>query len=172
MVYYHPQYNWVVKSPIHTNLPRFFSLLKCHKGSRHFSLWSGIENAGANFKKIWPTMPPFNGFGHANLHPSKVMIVIHSWELTYPCCQALLSRWFSFPQVGYVSVPWRVDIIYIWWVYYICLNSIKRSAGTWTCQWLFLVPLKGGRDFNWRYIPLIYHLYIAFWGGYMLPTTF
>ena len=35
-------------------------------------------------------------------------------------------------------------------------------------QWLFLVPLKGGRwhspSPNWQYIPLIYHLYIAFWG--------
>ena len=30
-------------------------------------------------------------------------------------------------------------------------------------QWLFLVPIKGGR---WHIIPLplIYHLYIAFWG--------
>ena len=25
---------------------------------------------------------------------------------------------------------------------------------------------------NWQYIPLIYHLYIAFLGGHMLPTTF
>ena len=43
-------------------------------------------------------------------------------------------------------------------------------------QWLFLVPLTGGRwhspSPNWQYIPLIYHLYIAFLGGHMLPTTF
>ena len=36
-------------------------------------------------------------------------------------------------------------------------------------QWLFLVPLKGGRwhspSPNWQYIPLIYHLYI-----YILPS--
>ena len=34
-------------------------------------------------------------------------------------------------------------------------------------QWLFLVPIKGGRWHiipNWQYIPIIYHLYIAFWG--------
>ena len=37
-------------------------------------------------------------------------------------------------------------------------------------QWLFLVPLKGGRwhspSPNWQYIPLIYHLYTT----YILPS--
>ena len=42
---------------------------------------------------------------------------------------------------------------------------------------LFLVPIKGGiggiYSPNWQYIPLIYHLYIAFWGVicYLPPFT-
>ena len=38
----------------------------------------------------------------------------------------------------------------------------------WWFQWSFLVPLIGGRyhiipQLYWQYIPLIYHLYIAYW---------
>ena len=36
-------------------------------------------------------------------------------------------------------------------------------------QWSFLVPLIGGR---WYSIPLIYHLYIAYWVIIMVPTTY
>ena len=66
---------------------------------------------------------------------------------------------------GHGSLPdlvlGRVIIIY---VYFFLIN-----------QWLFLVPLKGGRDYiipqlavYTTYIPLIYCLL----GGYIIPTTF
>ena len=52
-----------------------------------------------------------------------------------------------------------------------------KFRGSRVCQWLFLVPVKGGR---WHiipplavyttYIPLIYLIYCLL-GGYMLPTT-
>ena len=57
----------------------------------------------------------------------------------------------------------------------VCLSDLLPLHYLTTYQWLFLVPVKGGR---WHiilqlavyttYIPLIYCLL----GGYMLPTTF
>ena len=55
-------------------------------------------------------------------------------------------------------------------------DTVKKKASIWKenfqplkggfiLQWLFLVPLIGGP------IGSIYDLYIAFWGGYMLPET-
>ena len=46
--------------------------------------------------------------------------------------------------------------------------SFVQDGKTPSIQWLFLVPLKGGRwhspSPNWQYIPLTYHLYcLAFW---------
>ena len=46
-------------------------------------------------------------------------------------------------------------------------GSPERCEGAWRKnnkynQWSFLVPLIGGR-YHWQYIPLIYHLYIAYW---------
>ena len=45
-------------------------------------------------------------------------------------------------------------------------NLSDHHSSAKTTQWSFLVPWIGGRWYispNWQYIPLIYHLYIAYW---------
>ena len=59
---------------------------------------------------------------------------------TYPLTKSsLLSRWLSFPQVGYVSVPWRV----------LLLLFFKVNA--FDCQMFAGVTSRttGGRGWNW-----------------------
>ena len=87
-----------------------------------------------------------------------------SLESCYSPNQKLMTSFFQVTRTDHPEVtihPWKGDLK---------PPSVGHSEepGTYLYQWLFLVPLKGGRwhspSPNWQYIPLIYHLYIAFWG--------
>ena len=91
-------------------------------------------------------------------------------KTTHPCRQVshLRDPLVEIQDEGaYLLIPLRRP----WWFVSMKKNNQKLNGflkGK-TNQWLFLVPVKGGRwntSPNWQYIPLIYHLYIALWGLY------